>query len=230
MNSLNAPTPWKRDILLFDFDGTLVLTEEIAQTALKNYLTAACASLGSSQVDRLASMIIGRTWRAAAIELSKALEAEHILVDQTAMVKSWKEGYAQGIAKSVPLIPGVMDALQQLKQRVSYMGIVTGSDRDEVEIIMKKTGISGLFDRMWTSGDYEGSKPSPAPYLQALSDLKADPSRVIVFEDSEAGVASSHAAGLPWVQVAYSSYVKRDPRSRQIIHDWTELNWQVFGY
>jgi sugar-phosphatase len=47
-----------------------------------------------------------------------------------------------------------------------------------------------------TSNDVVHGKPDPEGYVKTLEILDADPARAIVFEDTEAGVASARAAGV----------------------------------
>ena len=44
--------------------------------------------------------------------------------------------------------------------------------------------------------DVAQTKPHPAPFLAALSHLKADPAQAIAVEDAASGIASARAAGL----------------------------------
>src|SRR5262249_56143027 len=44
-------------------------------------------------------------------------------------------------------------------------------------------------------------KPDPEGFLRAAADLGVDPADCVVFEDSQAGIAAGHAAGMPVVGV-----------------------------
>ena len=47
-----------------------------------------------------------------------------------------------------------------------------------------------------TSDDVVHGKPDPEGYVKALALLGVDPADAVVFEDTEAGIASAKAAGL----------------------------------
>jgi sugar-phosphatase len=49
---------------------------------------------------------------------------------------------------------------------------------------------------MVTADDVVHGKPTPEPYLQGAGLLGAAPSDCLVFEDTPAGIASAHAAGM----------------------------------
>ncbi|MDE0969485.1 MAG: HAD-IA family hydrolase [Octadecabacter sp.] len=55
----------------------------------------------------------------------------------------------------------------------------------------------------------KAKKPDPAIYLMAVDQLKLDPSRCIVVEDSHVGLTAAHAAGLRCV-VTKSSYTEHE--------------------
>jgi HAD superfamily hydrolase (TIGR01509 family) len=219
----------KRPCLLFDLDGTLVSTEEMAQKALIQILN----DRGIVDPKQYANSIVGRTWSAAVKILKGQLDAagysvkdpqaEHSFESQ--LIHEWKQGYRSEIENEAPLVPGIKDRLKELKSLAEFMGIVTGSDRDDVELILEQHGISHYFSRIWTSSDYPQSKPHPAPYLTAISDQNLNPASVLVFEDSVAGIASAAAAGLPWIQILNPHYGVADHRSLQIIPDWNQLDF-----
>jgi HAD superfamily hydrolase (TIGR01509 family) len=62
-------------------------------------------------------------------------------------------------------------------------------------------GLLYLFDIIVTSEDYTNGKPAPDPYLEAARRLGVDPKECLVFEDTESGRLSAHAAGMTCVVV-----------------------------
>lgn len=76
------------------------------------------------------------------------------------------------------------------------LAICSGAARDEIEPVVEAAGIAGCFRAIVTSDDVVRGKPDPEGYLKALGLLEADPQEAVVFEDTEAGVASARAAGV----------------------------------
>lgn len=208
-------------VLLFDFDGTLVHSEGHAQEAVRDYF----AEKGlTPQVD-FSKAIIGRTWRAAAE--TAHFEAKRLgiaLPSPDEMVQDWRRRYREKYDLGVPLIPGVRETLVELSKHAEFLGIVTGSDRDEVERILDQHSLGSYFKRIWAAGEYQSSKPHPAPYLKALNDLNAPQHKVLVFEDSLAGMESAHQAKLPWIQIQAATQLEADPRALKAIQDYREFN------
>jgi HAD superfamily hydrolase (TIGR01509 family) len=208
-------------VLLFDFDGTLVETEILAREVVQKYFE----ERGLEGASDFASLIIGRTWKLA-VELMIA-EAENrgfVLGESQALLEEFRERYQVRVKEGVGLIPGFRELLPDLKKKARFLGIVTGSERPEVEEILRAHGLEHYFDQIWGYGDYPESKPHPAPYLVALRAHQFKAEEVIVFEDSKAGMESAHRAGLKWVQICHESHAgEPDPRSLLVLPDWRHL-------
>jgi len=167
-------------VLLFDFDGTLVETEILAREVVQKYFE----ERGLEGASDFASLIIGRTWKLA-VELMIA-EAENrgfVLGESQALLEEFRERYQVRVKEGVGLIPGFRELLPDLKKKARFLGIVTGSERPEVEEILRAHGLEHYFDQIWGYGDYPESKPHPAPYLVALRAHQFKAEEVIVFEE-----------------------------------------------
>lgn len=213
--------------LLFDFDGTIVATEHLAKEAIQEVLGTAALGLTSAQLEFFAKMIVGRTWTAAVDQMWKEAQRLSIRLEQwntpRDLIQSFKQSYRSRFESGAELIPGFLEAFSKIRKEARQIGVVTGSEKDEVQSILKAKGLEGAFDRIWAYGDYSASKPDPAPYLQALKDWRLDPHQTLVFEDSIAGMESASRAGLEWVQICYEAHAQEpDPRSLRVIRDWRE--------
>ena len=69
--------------------------------------------------------------------------------------------------------------------------------------MLRAAGLAHSVPFIVAAEDVSAGKPDPAGYLKALASLGGDvPAReVVALEDSEAGVASAHAAGLRCIAV-----------------------------
>ena len=81
------------------------------------------------------------------------------------------------------------------------MAVASGGGRLSVHKTLKSLGLLELFDTIVTSEDYKNGKPSPDPYLEAARRLGVEPTGCLVFEDTEIGRQSAHAAGMSCVLV-----------------------------
>jgi HAD superfamily hydrolase (TIGR01509 family) len=208
-------------VLFFDFDGTLVETESLAQEVIKNYFLNK-----NPGYEAPSEFIIGRTWQAAVFAIETHAKEHGIKVASAdELLKAFKDGYQARLVQGVNLIPGIIETLEKIRTQAKFMGIVTGSDHEEVKTILKYQQLGGYFSRIWAYGDYELSKPDPSPYLTALRDLNVKACDAIVFEDSKAGMESAHRAGIVFVQIAHEAHAKDlDPRALCTVQNWNELN------
>ena len=79
------------------------------------------------------------------------------------------------------------------------VGLVTSSERTDVEPVLRAAQIHSRFDAMVFGGEPAEPKPSPAPYLLIAERLGVKTG--IAFEDSEPGLASARAAGFRAVKI-----------------------------
>ncbi len=76
------------------------------------------------------------------------------------------------------------------------MAVCSGGFREPVVGSLEAVGIAHLFDFVVTADDVVNSKPAPDLYLLGLERLGLGPADVVVYEDSEIGMASAIAAGV----------------------------------
>ena len=204
-------------VLLFDFDGTLVETEKVAIQVIREYFREK-----NPEFRVTPEVIIGRTWQAAVVSMKElALKDGVELESASDLLHHLRTRYREALETGAKLIPGFLECLPFLKAQARFMGIVTGSDREDVDLILKSHKLDQSFDQIWAFGDYEKSKPDPSPYQTALQALNIKASDAIVFEDSVAGMESAHLAGLSFVQIAYEGHAKVvDPRAIKVVKDW----------
>jgi beta-phosphoglucomutase len=75
------------------------------------------------------------------------------------------------------------------------VAIVSAALRDEIEPVLAASGLRDLFSLVLSQDDVTRGKPDPQPYLLAAKRLGLPPAELLVFEDTDVGVASAKAAG-----------------------------------
>jgi HAD superfamily hydrolase (TIGR01509 family) len=75
------------------------------------------------------------------------------------------------------------------------VAVVSAALRDEIEPVLGSAGIRDAFSVVLSQDDVTRGKPDPQPYLLAAERLRIDPAELLVFEDTDVGVASAKAAG-----------------------------------
>jgi len=102
------------------------------------------------------------------------------------------------ITLAQPVLPGVMDYLQEAKRLGLKLAIGSSSSHSWVDTHAKRLGIFRYFDEVICSDDVPAgrTKPKPDLFLMALKQLNIQKNEAIVFEDSPNGVQAARAAGI----------------------------------
>ncbi|UWZ86976.1 HAD family phosphatase [Occallatibacter riparius] len=106
------------------------------------------------------------------------------------MVRRWK-------LAELPITEATIDLLKSLAGWI--LGLVTSSDRSDVEPLLLRAGIAHCFTACVFGDETTTHKPDPAPYLMMREKLGV--SDGVVFEDSDAGFESAAAAGFDVIRV-----------------------------
>jgi beta-phosphoglucomutase len=175
--------------VIFDFNGTLSHDEPILCEIFMELFAEHGRPLSAQEYfDELAGLSdpeIVRTW----------LGRDHPDVEEVIeeRIRRYRAVVADG--SSVP---------EDLRAAVSYaaelvpLALVSGAARAEIEPVLEAAGIARLFTAIVAAEDVPNAKPQPDGYLRALTLLDGDLAAgdVLVFEDTEAGVAAAKRAGM----------------------------------
>lgn len=119
---------------------------------------------------------------------------ERLVAERIAL---YRERVSDGSTVHAP----VREAVRYAAQRVP-VAVVSGAARAEIEPVLEAAGLAGAVSFVVAADDVRAGKPDPEGYLRALQRLgDVAPADVLVFEDTEAGVASAKAAGMRVVAV-----------------------------
>jgi beta-phosphoglucomutase len=115
---------------------------------------------------------------------------------------------AQGYRQKVEALPEIVfpstlaPFLTRLKAQNIAISLVTGATRSEVEYILDKIELASYFDLLVTGDDLDASKPDPAPYLFALSQLNLNPQECLAIENNPIGIAAAKEARIQVVGIS----------------------------
>ena len=107
----------------------------------------------------------------------------------------------QNFVKNNKLYPDVMPVLNQLKQSGYTLGLITDSDLDIANGIIKKHNLTIFFDVKVISGEVRMYKPDPLLFEKAINLVKCTPGEGIYVGDSEIDVKGAAEVGLKTVIV-----------------------------
>lgn len=98
-------------------------------------------------------------------------------------------------------VEGILSFLELLLEQSVPMAVVTNSDRAYAEAALTDHELDQYFQHIITANDIENFKPHPEGYLRAAELLGLEPETILVFENTESGIAAAKAAGMPVVAV-----------------------------
>ena len=172
--------------IIFDFNGTLSDDEPILCQIFIDLFAEHGKPLSAQEYfDELAGLSdpeIVRTW----------LGEDHPDVD--AVIAERVNRYRAAVGDGSSIHEEVREAVRHAAERVP-LAICSGAARAEIEPIVEAAGLAELFRCVVSSDDVVRGKPDPEGYLKTLR-LLGNPTDALVFEDTEAGIASAKGAGL----------------------------------
>lgn len=172
---------------IFDFDGVIVNSESYHERCWRAVASDRNQKMTREQFllgfgvknARFISEILGWT--------EDALEIEEI--------SRKKEALYQEIARTVPLVEGLLPFLKELKRRNIQTVIASSSILKNIEISLRELQLESYFSFIVSSEDVSSGKPHPEVFLKAADKLKMAPSRCLVFEDALYGIEAADRAG-----------------------------------
>lgn len=183
------------EALIFDFDGVLADTEPFYWKAWTELLTPHGIAFTWEEYCRYGRGVKDEEMLEALPQLISQPSILTTLRQQLSVRKQLVRAWSQ---QNCPIHASTIRSLLSIHR--FRLGLVTSSDRGEVEPLLRRAGIDHCFEAMIFREDVQRHKPDPAPYLEIRSRLGVETG--IAFEDSEAGIQSATAAGFTAVRVA----------------------------
>jgi sugar-phosphatase len=204
------------EAVLFDLDGTLILSEERTDAAV-------LALLAEQGIHRPSDVDLahfhGVTWAAIARLLVERWPALGGVEVAGLLQRYFHQTFVADPPKPVP---GALEAVAAASSALP-VAIVTSSNRETLALVSEQLQLSGLVAATVCAEDCRESKPSPEPFALAAERLRVAPERCLIFEDSVAGVRAGVAVGA--VVIAVGPESGHDPW----IADFTSLPADLFA-
>lgn len=181
------------DAILLDFDGTLVDSEPIHYACWLEVLSPFGVNFSWEEYQR---NCIGVSDRAMIQQLATSLGLPFDELYATYPAK--KALLRERTVANPPMPDGVKAILPVLPLP---LGLVTSSHKLEVAPVLEALQLLALFRGAVYGDEVDHLKPHPEPYLTAADRLGVK--NPIVFEDSQAGLASARTAGFTAIHVPH---------------------------
>lgn len=176
------------DAVLFDMDGTLIDTES---AYLEEWVRAAKLQ-GFEITQDLWHQMLGRP----TIDCHQLVQdAFGVGFNMDVFATEYRSRLNDRLQDHVPVMPGVLNLLQDLKVQGTPLAVATSATRKSAEAYLSTAGLRDYFNHVITRDDVDQGKPHPEPFQKAAAALSVAPERCLAMEDTEAGIRSAHGAG-----------------------------------
>ena len=186
------------EAILVDLDGTLVDTSGV------NYMAyEAAVSLYGYHIDYVyfKNYCNGRHYLEFLPQLTtddkKILEAIHQVKKE--LYKNYLNE-ARVNVQLVDILRTARESVDNTGKRKCKTGLVTTASRKNTIELLAQYELLSLFDVIITQEDVIHKKPNPEGYIKAMDLLKIDAERVLVFEDSDAGIEAARRSGIRYIE------------------------------
>ncbi len=187
------------DAVLFDLDGTLLDT--VADLAEASNRMLADLSRPQRTLDEIRSFVgkgIPNLVRRCMTEGQEASERE---IDDAIVV--FKRHYAEVNGSRTRVYPGVLEALQRMREAELRLAVVTNKAQDFTVPLLEHTGLAPYFDVVVSGDTLSVKKPDPAVVSHACELLGVALGRALMIGDSANDALAARGAGIPVLLVTY---------------------------
>jgi HAD superfamily hydrolase (TIGR01509 family) len=184
----------KKKAVIFDLDGTLVDSMWMWETIDIEYL----GRYGLTCPEDLQKAIEGMSFTETALYFKERFALKESLEE---IKQAWTNMSLEKYKNEVPLKPGALEFLKELKRQGIPAGIATSNGIAMVEAVLQSLEIRSYFQVVTTACEVAAGKPAPDIYLEVAGRLGVDPQDCLVFEDVPAGILAGKRAGMTVVAV-----------------------------
>jgi HAD superfamily hydrolase (TIGR01509 family) len=192
MTDSTAPKPIRA--LIFDMDGLLVDSEDLAAGALRQFL----ANNGREMTDGTMERTLGRRLPEAIAIIKEHYGLDGEVSDLTDQYDLMRLEALRGNVLPMRGAAAIIDWAREVGLQVA---LASSSKRTHVDLSLQEAGLAGKFQAEACGDEVTNGKPAPDIFLLAATRLGVDPSACVVLEDAPAGLAAGHAAGMRTIWV-----------------------------
>lgn len=179
---------------LFDFDGTLV-------DSMPTYCKVMIRILDENGI-KYESDIMKTITPLGFIDTAKYyIEKLGLKLSQEEAVGLMMKYAIDEYTHNVPAKEGVTEILERLKERGDSLNVLTASPHETLDPCLKRLGIYGLFDNVWSCNDFGTNKANPKIYKMAAERMGVDVRDVIFLDDNLNADKTAKAAGMTVIGV-----------------------------
>ena len=192
--------------ILFDFNGVIIDDEPLQLKAYQTALEGVGINLTEEQYYTTLGMddraFVGSAFARAGKDLDEP--------ERQSIIERKSELHRELIKDELPLFPGIVTFLKATSRRYA-LGLVSMARRMEIDYVLERSRLVGLFTVLISAEEVTKHKPDPECYRLALEKLNARQQKdrlpslgakdCVAIEDAPPGIESARAAGLRTIGV-----------------------------
>lgn len=180
---------------VFDMDGLMVETESLYTQAL----TEIANKKGKIIPKKTRQQIMGRDAIDGMTILKKDLDLEESVLE----ILNQRENIYQKLLINAILepLPGLIELLNLLEQMQFQKALASSSQKQWIDIILKKLNITSFFKTIVSRDEVKKSKPNPEIYLLAAKKINLNPNQCLALEDTIPGIEAAKKAGMKCIAI-----------------------------
>ena len=174
---------------LFDFDGTLVDSMPTFVSAMLRILDENGIVYGEDLVKTITPLGLNGTAEYYRNRLGLQMSKE-------ALMDLMKTYMLDAYFHTIPAKPHVETVLRELKSQGASLNVLTASPHITLDACLKRLGLWGLFDNVWSCDDFHTTKADPNIYVMAAQRLGFPMESVLFLDDNLDADKTAKKAGM----------------------------------
>lgn len=183
--------------ILFDFDGTLVSSENIWFTAHIEALREFGILSSESELRELVGQNLPAVFSHFLVNSKTEQDPKELAEEKAKFFQTVDEAALKLIPEYLKAMPGAQEALVRFRDIGSAVAICSNAPTYFVETTLSFLEMTDLVENIFSAANTDKGKPHPFVYQQAIDTLHLDKNQTLAVEDSKSGVAAALAAGIP---------------------------------
>lgn len=194
--------------MIFDFDGTLMDSMYIWDTAGEAYLR----SIGREPQEDLQTVLKPMSL----LQCAEYIQAHYeIPLSVEEIIDGINRTVERFYFHDVVPKPGVIEWLEELSAKNIKMCIATATDRYQVEAALKRCGMQHYFSEIFTCTEVGSGKDHPLIFRKAMEHLGNDRSNTAIVEDAYHAIRTAKEDGFRTIAV-YDAHENKQQEVREL--------------
>lgn len=194
----------KINTVLFDFDGTIMDTNDLILQSWQNTFRVLA---GEEVSEDVILPTLGEP-----LELTLARFFPEVPLQKC--LDTYRSWHHDNFVQLIKMFPGMMELLEELKSCGYKLGLVTSRLKYTTMLGIKKYNLGRFFDYILTADDTDKHKPDPAPILITLEKLGSLPEESIMIGDTLMDMGCARSAGVKSVLVDWTIAVPEEKKKK----------------